>query len=440
MRSIGVLAAVTGTLLLASACSDGGGTPPPDNTAPVASFTRTCNAADCTFTSTSTDEAPGTIATYAWTFGDGGTADVMNPSHTYAVTAPTDFTVTLTVMDNEGATDVETQTVTVAPVAPVNPPPTARFTYSCIAVDCAFTSTSSDVAPGTITTHAWTFGDGAAADVLNPSHRYTTTAATDFTVTLTVTDNEGATAVATQTVSVTPAPIRPPAAGFTYSCTNVAKCSFVSTVDVTPGATATYAWTFGDGGTADVSNPTHTYAITVPTDFTVTLTVTDNVGGTAVVSQTVTASPPPPVAEGCAVSSSSPKIVECAFNIPARSTVKLKLLGISCIDRGQKVTAAPPINDQVFLSVCLRTVGEELGIFGGPLDHRIVYEVGSQLRIWLTGATPRVGEPAAGPPAATFTGTFPDWTINFEDGADPSGAGEPDFTDVVVGVHATVIP
>jgi hypothetical protein len=34
-------------------------------------------------------------------------------------------------------------------------------------------------------------------------------------------------------------------------------------------------------------------------------------------------------------------------------------------------------------------------------------------------------------------GTFPDWTINFEDGDHAGAPGEPDFTDVVVGVHAT---
>jgi hypothetical protein len=44
------------------------------------------------------------------------------------------------------------------------------------------------------------------------------------------------------------------------------------------------------------------------------------------------------------------------------------------------------------------------------------------------------------PPAAHFTGAFPNWTINFEDGADPGGAGEPDFTDIVLGVEATVVP
>jgi hypothetical protein len=33
-------------------------------------------------------------------------------------------------------------------------------------------------------------------------------------------------------------------------------------------------------------------------------------------------------------------------------------------------------------------------------------------------------------------GTFPLWTIYFEDGGNPGGAGEPDFTDVVLKVEA----
>ena len=42
----------------------------------------------------------------AWTFGDGGTATETSPTHSYPVTSATEFTVTLTVTDNEGATDV----------------------------------------------------------------------------------------------------------------------------------------------------------------------------------------------------------------------------------------------------------------------------------------------------------------------------------------------
>jgi hypothetical protein len=88
--------------------------------------------------------------------------------------------------------------------------------------------------------------------------------------------------------------------------------------------------------------------------------------------------------------------------------------------------------------VCWRTVGEELGIFGGPLDELIVFEAGTQARIWFTQGVANPNEPVLNPPAGHLVGTFPDWTINFEDGDHPGAPGEPDFTDVVLGVHATV--
>jgi PKD repeat protein len=613
MRSIGMLAAVTGTLVLTSACSDGGGTTPPDNQRPEANFTEVCTQLSCVFTdtstdpdeggtiasrswafgepasamntsteqnpthayaaagtylvtltvtddqgetddfsknvlptapapvntpptaaftftcdglgactfnsSTSTDAAPGTIAIYAWTFGDGGTADVASPSHTYSVTAPTDFTVTLTVTDNDGGTDVETQTVSVSPTP--NVAPTAGFAHSCAQTVCTFVSTSTDAAPGTIASSAWTFGDGGLADGNNPSHTYSVTAATEFTVTLTVTDNQGATAVATKTIAVDPAPPanQAPVARFTYSCAG-AVCTFVSTsfdhggritgnawtfgdggtateaspthsyavtaatqftvtltvtdnqgatdiesttilldptaanqpptasftnwcygesciftstsTDPAPGAITTYAWTFGDGATEDWKKPSHVYSVTGRTTFTVTLTVTDNEGATAVATKTVTVTPLPPVAQGCYTSG---KVVECVLDIPARSTLKTTLLGVNC-ELVEKLSTPPPIGDQLFISVCNNKPGDAIGIFGGRLDELWVYETGTQARIWFTQGDAKPGR-TLNPPAGQLTGNFPDWTLSFEDGDHPGAPGEPDFTDVVVGVHAT---
>jgi PKD repeat protein len=520
MRSIGLLAAVTGALVLASGCSDGAGTtPPPDNTAPVANFalpactingacdfaststddaavtawswdfdgdgtpdattasfsftyvapgnfnvsltvrdaqglsntktstitiapappgntpptagfTHSCNAAACTFVSTSTDVAPGTIATYAWTFGDGGTADVSNPSHSYTVSTPTDFTVTLTVTDNDGATAVETQTVSVDPGAPVNEPPTARFTFSCVAAVCTFVNTSFDHG-GSITANAWTFGDGGTATESSPTHSYTVTAATQFTVTLTVTDNEGATGVTSQTFILDPTATNiPPTAAFTPNCYGE-SCIFRSTsTDVAPGAITTYAWTFGDGATEDYAEPWHVYTISARTSFTVTLTVTDNEGATAVATRTVTLTPLPPAVQGC---TTSDRIVECVLDIASRSTLKLTLLGINC-DISDKISTPPPIGDQMFLGVCQHTVGDAIGIFGGEFDELWVYEAGTQARIWFTQGK---STHSLNPPAGHLEGTFPDWTLSFEDGDHPGAPGEPDFTDVVVGVHAT---
>jgi PKD repeat protein len=89
---------------------------------PVASFTFSCTQLACSFTSTSTDPN-GTIASYAWTFGDGGTSTVQNPSHSY--TASGTYTVTLTVTGNGGAASAPKSlpvTVSAPPPPPLAPP------------------------------------------------------------------------------------------------------------------------------------------------------------------------------------------------------------------------------------------------------------------------------------------------------------------------------
>jgi PKD repeat protein len=76
-----------------------------------------------TFDGTGSSDSDGTIATYAWDFGDGGTSTQSKPSHTFA--AAGDQTVKLTVTDDEGATDSVTKTVTT--VAPTGPLATDAF-------------------------------------------------------------------------------------------------------------------------------------------------------------------------------------------------------------------------------------------------------------------------------------------------------------------------
>jgi PKD repeat protein len=435
MQRLGFPALLTATLALALGCSGDGGTPPSENAPPVADFTLpACTiGVACEFTSTSTDDVE--VTGWSWDFDGDGTPDATTASASFTYTTAGNFDVSLTVHDAQGLSRTKTSTITIAPAGPANPPPTASFTYTCDAATCSFTSTSTDVAPGTIADYAWDFGDGAIAGTGNPSHDYTVTAPTDFTVTLTVTDDGGATGIATQTITV--APNVPPTAGFTHVC-NAASCSFTSTsTDAAPGTIASYAWAFGDGATADVADPSHNYAVVNPTDFTVTLTVTDNQGATGVTSQTITVSPPPPGAEGCTTAGTK---VDCRLDIAERSNIKLKLTGISCSLNGERVVIPPPSSDQVFLGVCTRAVGDSTKIFGGPEDTPFVYEAGSQATIRFVQGRPDAGEPAPNPPAAQITGSFPSWTINFEDGADPGGPGEPDFADVVLQVDAIPAP
>src|SRR5216117_548773 len=263
----------------------------PPNQPPVASFTRSCNGLTCTFTSTSSDP-DGTVAAYSWNFGDGTPISTLqNPSHTYA--AGGSYTVTLQVTDNQGAQSAQpTNTLT---VTPPNQPPVASFTKSCNGLTCSFTSTSSDP-DGSIASYSWNFGDGTPVSTLqNPSHTYG--AGGSYTVTLRVTDNQGAqSALASQTFTVTP-PNQPPVASFTRSC-NGLTCTFTSTSSDPDGTVAAYSWNFGDGSpVSTLQNPSHTYG--AGGSYTVTLRVTDNQGAqSALASQTFKITPPnqPPVA------------------------------------------------------------------------------------------------------------------------------------------------
>ncbi len=88
------------------------------NVGPTAAFTSSTNGLAASFNGTSSSDPNGPIASYAWTFGDGTTSTAASPVHTYAAAGT--YSVKLTVTDNDGATDDETQSVTVSvPVGPL---------------------------------------------------------------------------------------------------------------------------------------------------------------------------------------------------------------------------------------------------------------------------------------------------------------------------------
>jgi bacterial leucyl aminopeptidase len=99
----------------------------PSNAPPVANFTASASGLTVNFTDTSTD-SDGTIASRSWSFGDSTTSAVANPSKTY--TAAGTYNVTLTVTDNNGATNSKTQAVTVSSGGAVTYTNTADYTIS----------------------------------------------------------------------------------------------------------------------------------------------------------------------------------------------------------------------------------------------------------------------------------------------------------------------
>lgn len=90
------------------------------NSPPVASFTRTPSSGEAplnvTFNAGASRDSDGTVVSYEWSFGDGGSDTGATTSHTYQTAGA--YTAVLRVTDNEGSTDTASRSITVT-----EPPP-----------------------------------------------------------------------------------------------------------------------------------------------------------------------------------------------------------------------------------------------------------------------------------------------------------------------------
>jgi len=246
------------------------------NTPPVASFTATAETVNAdesiSFDASESYDPDGTIVSYSWDFGDGTTATGVSVQHAYSQDGT--YTVTLTVIDDDGATDTASKTKTV-----LNRVPIALFTESAETVSSGesihFDGSESYDLDGTIISYLWDFGDGTTATGVAVDHAYEDDGV--YTVTLTVTDDDGATGSATATKNVLN---RPPVASFTENATTVTQNEAIhfgaSESYDNDGTIVAYLWDFGDGNTATGVTVDHAYS--EAGNYTVTLTVTDNDG------------------------------------------------------------------------------------------------------------------------------------------------------------------
>ena len=152
----------------------------------------------------STDD--GSIVSYYWGFGDGGTGTGIYTDHTYIDNGI--YIVTLNVTDNDGVTNTSTTTATIDNVAPSA---NAGGPYSG-SVNTSITFSGNATDPGTADdlTYDWDFEydganftvDGSSIDLANPSYTYIF--AGTYTVALQVKDGDGGISpISTANVTVT---------------------------------------------------------------------------------------------------------------------------------------------------------------------------------------------------------------------------------------------
>jgi len=173
----------------------------------------------------------------------------------------------------------------------VNVPVNFDASASCAETDSSGTCTIN----GSIASFSWNFGDGATGSGRTLSHTFASASA--FTVTLTVVNSRGVAASTSQSITATFS--AGPSASFVFSPNDpVVGQAVVFDASASKAATGhsivSYAWNFGDLGTAGGSVVTHPYATAGA--FNVTLTVTDDTGQTAVSGASVKVGSPNPSA------------------------------------------------------------------------------------------------------------------------------------------------
>jgi gliding motility-associated-like protein len=222
----------------------------------TANLTTGCVPVNIQFSDRSTSTS-GSIVSWQWDFGDGGTSTAQNPSHVYNNTGF--YNVTLTVTSSTGCKNVITAGRFIRIVSGVkaefdnSKPPSCQAPYNI-----NFINQSSG--PGNMT-FQWDLGNGNNSNASNPSTTYPSNGT--YNVTLTAVSEFGCIGTITK-----PMTLNGPSTSITAPdtvCQNV-NVSFVNNSTVAPQKTI---WDFGNGLQSIKTNDNTVY--TTPGDYTVKL-------------------------------------------------------------------------------------------------------------------------------------------------------------------------
>lgn len=231
---------------------------------PSAGFIHTKNCANYNilFTDTSVIEN-GQITGWTWYFNDSSTSNIQHPEFNFPDSGS--YPISLITTSNFNCIDSISKTIK------INPTPIAGFTYNYNCLDSViFTDTTQYTGSDTLY-YEWFFGTGDTSHAQNPIYVYDSIG--NYTITLVVTSDSGCSDTISKPFNI--AQIPNVNIGYINFCLN----EFTQFYDSTSQATIVdWVWSFGDGDSAFVQNPTHLYSIA--DTFSITLQATTDYGCT----------------------------------------------------------------------------------------------------------------------------------------------------------------
>jgi PKD repeat protein len=245
---------------------------------PRADFTVTPNSGPAPLSTSFVDQSTGSITAWSWDFGDGTSSSLRYPKHVYRDVGT--YTVTLTVSGKMGTSARKSagggppleRTLRDEKRVPdliraVEPPPVAGFSAEPVRGLPPLVVAFRDQSTPNVTSWTWDFGDGTGGSGREPRHTYAEVGRYD--VTLTVRGPSGTNALTrSDLVEV----LQPLHAAFDFVQPAGVAPVTVQFTDRSLGGATSWLWSFGDGLTSTLRNPSHRFdqGGTFPVQLTVT--------------------------------------------------------------------------------------------------------------------------------------------------------------------------
>jgi PKD repeat protein len=236
-------------------------------------FVKDSNSCSVSFTDSSKASSATTILSRHWSFGDGDTSNVANPTHNYKYSGHYNACLTIVGVNAAGERcfDKECHTVVLRGCADdsLRCRLSAKFKYVKDSTSCnvTFIDSSKSSSATTIISRRWSFGDGDTSIVANPTHAYKYSGHYQVCLTIVGVNAAGEKCFDRECHTIN---LRG-CAGDSLRCRLSAKFKYVKDsasctvafADSSKVSSATTIisrhWSFGDGDTSNVTNPSHAY-------------------------------------------------------------------------------------------------------------------------------------------------------------------------------------